>query len=150
MSTTDPEQERLRLAGVYAGQTDGELEQTAAEAGALTDIAREALRAEMKKRGLVEQSEAQSGDLGEFEFRDLVTVRSFWNLAEANMAKGVLDAASIESFLFDENVVGLAWYVNAVHGVKLRVDKHRAEEADRLLRDYESEALECGDPESTS
>ena len=46
MATIDPEQESRRLAEVYSVQSDGELEQVAAQAFDLTDVAREALRAE--------------------------------------------------------------------------------------------------------
>jgi len=47
-----PEQERRRLAEVYAAQSDGELEQVAAQMSDLTDIARETLRVKLAKRGL--------------------------------------------------------------------------------------------------
>lgn len=52
MPRIDPEQERQRLAEFYAGQLDGELEKIAGTAYELTDIAKEALRAEFLKRGL--------------------------------------------------------------------------------------------------
>jgi len=51
MAMIDPEQERHRLAEFYAGQMDGELEQVAGQAYDLTELAREALRAELAKRG---------------------------------------------------------------------------------------------------
>jgi hypothetical protein len=136
MAKIDPEQERRRLVAVYASQSDEELKQTAAEAPELTEIARQALREELSHRGLYNgQMEAQSATPPEDqpEFRDLVTVRTFWYLAEAELAKGLLDAAGIDSFLFDENVVGLGWYANAVHGVKLRVDARDANEANQIL-----------------
>ena len=47
MATIDPEQERLRLVEFYSYQMDGELEKVAGQAYDLTDVAREALRAEM-------------------------------------------------------------------------------------------------------
>jgi hypothetical protein len=52
MKKIDAEQERRRLAQFYAGQMDGELEKVASQAYELTDLAREALRAELAKRGL--------------------------------------------------------------------------------------------------
>lgn len=150
MATIDPEQERRRLAEVYSRQTDGELEQTATQGDKLTDVARETLDTELARRGLSARVDQERGnDQGEPEFRDLITVRSFWSLPEANMAKGLLDAAGIESFLFDENVVGLGWYANAVHGVKLRVDRERAEEADRVLKEFVSDVVESEEPESS-
>ena len=76
MAKIDPEQERRRLAEFYRQQMDGELEMVASQAYELTDIAREALRAEFARRGLetrfVEQAPVipkkepagpQSGDL---------------------------------------------------------------------------------------
>jgi hypothetical protein len=52
MAKLDPEQERRRLAEFYAGQLDGELEKVAAQTYELTEVARDALRAEMSRRGL--------------------------------------------------------------------------------------------------
>ena len=52
MSRIDPEKEHRRLADFYAGQMDGELEQVAGQAYELTELAREALRAEVARRGL--------------------------------------------------------------------------------------------------
>ena len=44
--------ERKRLQEVYASKADGELEQLAEDAGSLTDLAQECLRAEISRRGL--------------------------------------------------------------------------------------------------
>ena len=145
MAPIDPRRERQRLAEVYASQTDGELEQSAVQADQLTDVAREALRTEMANRGMKTLMELPFDERGEPEFRDLVTVRTFWSLPEANLAKGILENAGIEVFLFDENIVGLGWYANAVSGVKLKVDRENAEEADRVLREAVSGS---DDPES--
>jgi Putative prokaryotic signal transducing protein len=146
----DPAQERQRLAELYAQQTDGELEQTATQMDELTSIAREALEAEIAKRGISGQVAESGNDPGEPEFRDLVTIRTFWNVPEANIAKSLLDAAGIDSFLFDENMVNLGLYAIAVHGVKLRVDKDRAEEADRVLLESRFDAADSENPESLS
>jgi hypothetical protein len=67
-----------------------------------------------------------------------------------NIAKGLLDSSGIESFLFDENIVSMSWYALAVHGVKLRVDKEQAEEANRVLQESLSDAADSEDPESFS
>jgi hypothetical protein len=138
MAMIDPEQERQRLAEFYARQTNEELEKVAAEAYELTELAREALRSELSHRGLytgqLDEPDPRPAEASP-EFRNLVTIRSFWYLAEAELAKGLLDAAGIESFLFDENIVGLGWYANAVHGVKLRVDVKNAGKADQILKE---------------
>jgi hypothetical protein len=135
MTPIDPEQERRRLAEQYAAETDGELASVAEQAHDLTDIAREALRDELGKRGLyVGQMEEPAPESAEAEFRDLQVVRSFWSLAEAELAKGLLDSVGIEAFLFDDNMVRLDWFnANALGGVKLRVDAANVEEANRIL-----------------
>jgi hypothetical protein len=141
MTQIDPEQERRRLATAYAVQTDEELESVAGQGLDLTDVAREVLRAELSKRGLyIGQLEgvATTGE-DSAEFRDLVTVRSFFNLAEAELAKGALDAAGIGSFLFDENM-GRMYWMNVVGGVKLRVDAENVAAANLILDQNVSES----------
>ena len=138
MAKIDPEQERQRLAECYAQQTDGELESVARQSGELTEIAREALCAELGKRGLYVGSldNVPVPDDGEQEFRNLVTIRTFWNPLEADLAKGVLEAANIESFLFDENMIRQNFfYASALGGVRLRVDAANVEEANRILEE---------------
>jgi hypothetical protein len=134
MTQIDPEQERKRLTEVYGQQTDEELAAVAHEEHELTDVAREALRAELAKRGLYSGQLEEISSLGEdsAEFRDLVTIRSFWSLPEAQLASGLLGTAGIDSFLFDENMVRVS-LVNVVGGVKLRVDAQNADEANRIL-----------------
>jgi hypothetical protein len=144
MARIDPERERQRLAEFYSGQMDGELEKVAGQADELTDIARDVLRTELARRRLrVELAEphpvppASSVSDSEIKFRDLVTVRSYWGLLDAELAKGVLDAAGIECFLFDDNMVRTDWFnANALGGVKLRVDARNLEEANRILDAY--------------
>src|SRR5580658_8192786 len=137
MAMMDPQQEKLRLEELYASDTDEQLENVAAQAHELTEVARETLRAELSKRGLyVGQLEGTAPDKDNAEFRDLVTIRAFWNLLEAELAKGLLDSAGIESFLFDDNMVRLDWFnANALGGVKLRVDADNVEEATRVLEE---------------
>lgn len=147
MTTIDPDAERKRLAEVYAAQSDEELEQVAAQGSDLTEIAHEVLRAELAKRGLYvgEMDEPPGEDAA--QFRDLVTVRSFWNLLEAELAKGLLDAEGIEAFLFDDNMVRLDWFnANALGGVKVRVDRGNLEAAQRVLEEAEEIAPEDEEP----
>jgi len=136
MATIDPEQERARLAESYSRKTDEELQELAKHTEDLTDIALQSLRDELSKRGLTPDppEEFPDADQPEPRFRDLVTVRSYWNLLEAELARGALEAAGIESFLFDDNMVRMDWFnANAIGGVKLRVDPQNAEEANRIL-----------------
>jgi len=172
MARIDPEQERRRLAEFYAYQMDGELEKVAGQAEELTDLAREALLAEMARRGLStakleEQTEpdeaaasvSERGELvinesahrdrNDAEFRDLVTIRSFWDLLEAELAKGLLDAAGIECFLSDSNMVRMDWFnANALGGVKLRVDPRNVEAANRILDESVADAAAAEEEDS--
>lgn len=139
MAATDPDEERRRLTEFYSKQTDGELASVAEQWYQLTDIAREILRAELVKRGLYQgQLDHVSARAEErTQFRDLVTVRTYLSLPEAELAKGLLDAAGIESFLFDNNT-GRMYMTNIVGGVRLRVDADNAEEANRILQESTS------------
>jgi hypothetical protein len=137
----DPQKERGRLSEIYASKTDEELQQVDTQSGELTDIAQEVLREELARRRLPQNSEqADVAGQNELEFRDLVTIRAFWGLLEAQLAKGLLDSAGIESFLFDDNMVRMDWFnANALGGVKLRVDAHNVEAANRVLQEVSDE-----------
>src|SRR3954466_12516050 len=130
MAKIDPEQERIRLADFYSRQLDGRLEKVAGEAYELSDVAREVLKAELKKRGLEVElaqfvrpriktarqpgnpEEEKSAGLkdaalespepeGEIQVDGVVTIRTFRDLPEALFAKGCLESAGIESTLID-------------------------------------------------
>jgi hypothetical protein len=156
MANIDPERERGRLAEFYSGQMDGELQQVAGQAYALTEVAREALRAELAKRGLptelmtlapipsappvlagdptAEPAEEKTPQDGELEFRRMVTIRKFRDLPEALLARGSLDSAGIDCTLVDENVVRLDWFwSNLMGGVKLQVGAEDVPAAEEIL-----------------
>jgi hypothetical protein len=142
----DPEQERARLTEVYSQQTDEQLEEIARQGDDLTDVALQSLQAELSRRGLANDPPEEFADANrsELAFRNLITVRSYWNLLEAELAKGALEAAGIQCFLFDDNMVRMDWFnANALGGVKLRVDRGNVDDANRVLdeimRDGESE-----------
>jgi hypothetical protein len=138
MAMIDPEQERARLAESYSRQTDEELEEIAKHGEDLTDVALQSLRAELSRRGLTQDPPEEFPDADQAEpiFRNLITVRSYWNLLEAELAKGVLEAAGIECFLFDDNMLRMDWFnANAIGGVKLRVDPQNVDEATRILNE---------------
>lgn len=108
----DPEKERARLNEVYSHQTDEQLEEIARHSDDLTDVALQSLRAELSRRGLTNDPPEEFADANqpELTFRNLITVRSYWSLLEAELAKGALEAAGIECFLFDDNMLRMDWF----------------------------------------
>jgi hypothetical protein len=157
MATIDPEEERQRLRDFYSRQMDGRLEQVATEADGMTDVARELLKGELLRRGLDVDllQPARAGNIapapaevppepqpivdedalpGEFEKRNMLTIRRFRDLPEALLAKGSLDSAGIDSFLEDENMVRMDWFIsNLLGGIKLVVDAENVEAANEIL-----------------
>jgi hypothetical protein len=133
MTAIDPEKERHRLVETYSRQRDGELEEVAAHAYQLTEIARAALRAELTRRGLSPPiAECPVGD--EAEMQSMVTIRQFRDLPEALFAKGSLESAGIDCALVDDNMVRLDWFIsNLLGGVKLQVRPEVAALAEEIL-----------------
>ncbi|SRR5260221_1500141 len=63
-----------------------------------------------------------------------VVLRRYRDMPEAFVAKSILDAGGIESFLQDANVVRMDWlWSNAMGGIKLIVREKDAEDAQRIL-----------------
>ncbi len=122
MSTRIPEHERKRLAELYAGMNDAQLEAVAEDWESLTEAAREELQEEITRRGesiVLEDAPLQADD---HECGVRVTIREFPSAPQALAAKSLLDSAGIESFLVDENMVTLDWLMPDVIGsVKLQV-----------------------------
>jgi hypothetical protein len=132
MHRLNSEDERKRLAEVYAAATEDELRKLADQAFTLTDTARTVLEREIKHREL--PVELRLAPKAEEPPEDFVTIRTFTVVADALLAKTVLDSAEIECFLFDENVIRMDWfYSNAVGGVKLLVRARDAAAATELL-----------------
>jgi hypothetical protein len=131
----DWEKERQRLAALYARIEQGELEAIAAQAGSLTDVAREALRSELSRRGMTPLFEAGRPGSSSLEgTAPPVIIRRYQELPEALLSKSILESAGIESFLADENLVRIDWfYSNLVGGIKLLVRGDDAETARKLL-----------------
>jgi hypothetical protein len=143
MKAFDSRQERQRLAELYGGMADGELEKLAGEASSLSEVARGALKAELVKRGsnvaLSDSAAAQHA-----EPPQLVTVRQFRDLPEALIAKSILDSADIECFLADENTIRMDWlWSNLLGGVKLWVRAEDAETASAMLDQNRPEAFDA-------
>ncbi|MBN2293261.1 MAG: hypothetical protein JXM70_12595 [Pirellulales bacterium] len=79
--------------------------------------------------------------------KKLVTIVSYWNAAEAWIAKNRLADKRIEAFIVDENLVGMNWfYANAVRGIKVQVKPDDANRAIAVLSKIQSQSLPCSPP----
>jgi hypothetical protein len=133
MTIPDPEQERQRLAALYSGMTDDELQKIDEDPASLTELAQQSLRGEMSKRGLVDLPKEAAVEQ-ELEFQKLVMLRQFRDLPEALLAKGALESAGIESFLADDNMVRMDWFIsNLIGGIKIKVKPEDLEAAQEIL-----------------
>lgn len=121
------------LAARYAAMSEDELMRMAHEYDSLTEIAKAALRAEFAKRKLDPPTVAEPVEIDK---RNLVTVRSFRDLAEAIVARSLLEAEGIESWTQDENLIRIDWgYSNAIGGMRLQVSaENQVAAADILTR----------------
>ncbi|MBZ5719518.1 MAG: DUF2007 domain-containing protein [Acidobacteriia bacterium] len=130
----DPEEERQRLARVYAAMSDGELEKLDEHAHSLTALARQVLEGELDRRELEVITETPQPPSSELAVRELVSIRKFRDLPEALLAKGMLESAGIECFLADDNMVRMDWFIsNFIGGIKLQVGPDDADAAVELL-----------------
>jgi hypothetical protein len=126
--------ESERLAEVYAGMDEVELRELAQDAGSLTDVARETLKAELSKRKLDVALEYPAENPDKAAHPNLVTLRQFRDIPTALLAKSVLDSEGIECFLADENIIRMDWLLsNMLGGVKLWVREEDAGRAAELL-----------------
>jgi Putative prokaryotic signal transducing protein len=152
MADIDPARERKRLEGVYSAMTDEELQAMAEDGASLTSQAVQVLSAEIARRKLViAVSTSQPGDAdrsadtgsGEDEARsrDLVTIRTFQNPSEAEVAKGMFESAGIECFLMDD-IMARIYVPLAVGGVRMQVNRADAEAATELLKQPLPESLD--------
>jgi hypothetical protein len=172
----NPERERQRLTERYAEMPLDKLQKIAADWHELTEIARETLDAEIRRRGssipdsvktakspIVPQPVVETPILEEPEEDEeppiaiepdnssgakLVMVRSFRDLPEALLAKGSLESAGIQSFLADDNIVRMDWFwSNLIGGVKLMVSPEEFGEATAILDQPIPEKFEASEGE---
>jgi Putative prokaryotic signal transducing protein len=142
MTMPTPEQERVRVAGVYSAMSDEELGQIAASRDDLSAVAREALLGEAARRGLKMAITPPRGE-DVFEFNETVTLRQFRDLPEALLAKGSLESAGIQAYLVDDNMVRMDWFIsNLLGGIKLKVRPEDAEAASEILNQPIPEMLD--------
>jgi DNA-directed RNA polymerase subunit M/transcription elongation factor TFIIS len=141
-SKIDPEEERQRLARVYAEMPDLQLEELAVEAESLTDPARDALRAEIARRNL-DTALQVAHPTADHPAQSYVMVRSFRDLPLAELARAALEAEGIECFLFDDNTISMDWFYSyAIGGVKLLVREEDAVKALEILNQPPAEVFE--------
>ena len=128
---TDPEEERQRLAKLYAQMSAEELEEVGSDAASLTETARQALWPEFERRGIDTALLGSLAVADTVEYRELEMIRRYRDLPEALLAKTSLESTGIECFLADENIVRIDWFwSNLLGGVKLYV---KPEDADAAL-----------------
>ena len=138
------EQERQRLAELYRGMSDEELELTAQDSSKLTDDAWQILQSELNRRQMNSDVDGHKPDAVP-AWQDLVIVKQFRDLPEALLAKGSLESAGIECFLGDDNMIRMDWFIsNLVGGAKLCV---RPEDADAAVEILEQPVPEDFDVE---
>jgi hypothetical protein len=137
-----PEQERVRIAGVYSAMSDEELAQIADSGDELSNAAHEALQAEAERRGLKLAIAPPRGE-DVYEFNDTVTLRQFRDLPEALLAKASLESAGIQAYLVDDNMIRMDWFIsNLLGGIKLKVHPEDAEAATEILNQPIPEMLD--------
>lgn len=130
--TIDPNIERKRLSELYSGMTPEELEKLAEVVSTLTDVAQEALQAELSRRGI--KVESREPVQPEPNRQNIVPLRVFRDLPRALLAKSILDSANIPCFLSDENTIRMDWFLsNALGGIKLLVREEDGAAATELL-----------------
>jgi hypothetical protein len=132
MPEQDSDRERRRLAELYAGMADGELQLLARDFGSLSPEAQDALQT----RDLTPEVDLYAADAGRdvMEWDDLVMLRQFRDLPEALLAKGSLQSSGIDAVLVDDNIVRTNWaFSDLVGGIKLCVREQDEESALELL-----------------
>ena len=139
---TTPEQDLARMAGVYSTMSDDELGKIAESGDEFSSAAHEALQAEIARRGLKLAIAPPRGE-DVFEFNRTVTLRQFRDLPEALLAKGCLESAGIQSYLVDDNMIRMDWFIsNLLGGIKLKVRPEDAEAASEILNQPIPETLD--------
>lgn len=140
MDAMDTTAEWKRLEELYRGMSDDELEDLAGEAYELTDLAKQALQAQISQRRLnvvladnpaqVVDGELEQGDFDPAEL-DLAVLTRVWDLAEARHVKRVLNDAGIPAYFGAENIENAEALAAATFekGIELKVrdrDQQRA------------------------
>src|SRR5215471_3974856 len=113
MPDINHDNEKQRLAELYARLADSELQLLARDFRSLSPEGRETLENEFRRRDLTPELDLFAPDIGEdiLEWDDLVIVHRYRDLPEALLAKGSLESAGIE-FLVDDNMGRTDWFIS--------------------------------------
>jgi len=134
------------FAAKYTQMSEIELMELARSYDGLVEIAQAALRAEFARRGL-EPPEVDEREV--LEFRSVVTLRRYRDLAEAIVARAVLESAGIEAWIADENLVRMDWfYSNMVGGMRLQVAGDDETAAREILEHVAPRTIAYGEDET--
>lgn len=143
MGVEDFAENQASFAARYASMSDAELLDLAAKSWELSDAAWEMLEEELDRRGLEPPAPEDVPKIEALEKRNLVLLRSFRDLPEALLAKGMLESAGIPCFLADDNMVRMDWFIsNLLGGVKLMVEAENFSEASRVLNEPAPQGFE--------
>lgn len=124
----------------YAAMSEPELMELARGYDSLVEPAQTALRAEFAKRNL---EPPLIEEPAEVTSRNLVTVASYRDLPNADLARAALQSAGIAAWIQDDNLVRMDWfYSNAIGGIRLQVEAADAEAAREILEQPGSEMNE--------
>src|SRR4051812_19356672 len=128
--------ERRRLTELYRTMAEGELLRLAEESTELTETAAQVVREELARRGVGAAAAVAPPAVSHevMEDRALVQVGRFRDLPEALLAKGSLESAGIECFLYNDNMVRMDWFwSNMIGGATLHVDAENESVAKEIL-----------------
>ena len=141
----------------YAGMADEQLEALASEAYQLTDIARDALRSEIRTRQLklnLREAPEPISDIAperedfDPENLDLVEARRVWSRDEARSLMEVLLQAGVSCYLGPKNIENAEHFSDAFErGVQLKVSSFEWPRAAAALHNAQLEEEESADPE---
>lgn len=133
------------LAALYAQMSETELMELARSYDGLSETAQAGLRAEFAGRGL---EPPLVEVLEEPELRRLVTVQRYRDLAEAFAGRSLLESAGIQSWIADEHLVRMNWFLsNSVGGMRLQVDEGDEMAAREILGAEVPQTIDYGEAE---
>lgn len=68
----------------------------------------------------------------------LITIKKYWDITEADLAKSLLDSAAIDCFLANANTIATYGLIaNAMGGIELQVKESEATKAQEILKSVE-------------